>query len=317
MSINTTDASIITVGNNLIPSLPAWFLHLEQQNYPLGKIEWIIITTEDNPDGIKNTHNLIEGSPLRVKFFSFPDKTTRQCWDLALQEAKGDIIICSIPDVVPAPAWISTHIKIIKEYNWKACIGGIVLPHPKLHPKSITRWFLPEDSPPNLAKANETNSIFSVTIANLSFPRELAIRTGGFNKNFILDEFIEVELVKRLTREGAKFIISEDAIVWVWKGSSFIDLCKYHYKRGYSIRTYLNLYPEDYPIQWSFRLFQSFPLRLFYSITIPYYQRICSKFPEDSKNLGRIYMQIFRYWRAKGFSDASQKKEPQLQKFET
>ncbi len=314
MSKNITDASILTVGSNIIPCLPSWFLYLEQQDYPLGRMEWIIFTTEDNPEGIQKTYSLIEGSPLRVRFFSFPDRTVRQCWDLALQEATGDVIICSIGDVVPAPGWVSGHVNVIKSKG-NACVAGIVLPHPKIHPKSVTRWFLPEESAPDPSKENDESAIFSVTIANLSFPREFALKLGGFNKNFIFEEFMEVELVKRLILGGAKFHISEDALVWVWRGNSYLDLCKYHYKRGYSIRTYLNLYPEDYHIQWTYKLLRSFPVRLFYSITFPYYHRICTKFPEDSRNLSRIYTRMFRYWRAKGFWDASSNRFPQIEKF--
>ncbi|MCX8063577.1 MAG: glycosyltransferase [Candidatus Hydrogenedentes bacterium] len=303
--------SVVTIGSNIIPYLSTWFLHLEQQDYPLGKVEWIIISTKDTPEEIKRVYNLIEGSPLKVKYYFFPNKTTRECWDIALREAVGDLILTSICDVVPSPNWISAHVKTAEEYGGNACIGGIVLPHPKIHPKSITRWFLPEDAPPTLAKSANGNILFSFSIANFSFPRELALSAGGFNKNFVFEEFAEVELAKRLTLRGVKLVVTEDATVWAWKGCSYLDSCKYHYRRGYSMRTYLNLYPEDYSIQWKYKVRWSLPKSVLYFITIPFSHRLCTKLPEDSKNLHRMYVRLFRYWRAKGFLDATLKRPPQ------
>lgn len=314
MAESPIDVSVLMVGSNIIPLLSTWFLHLEQQDYPIGRVECIVLSTKEDPEEIRKIYNLIEGSPLRIRFFSFPEKTTKECWDIALQEATGRLILCSICDVVPSPGWISSHVKAMEENGWNACIGGIVLPHPKLHPKSVTRWFLPEDAPPTASEIGRSDLLFSFSFANLSFPRALAHLVGGLNRHFVFEEFAEVELVKRLTLEGAKLVVNGDAIVWVWKGCSYLDLCKYHYKRGYSMRAYINLHPEDYHIQWKYKLRMSIPRRVFNLITVPYYHRICTKFPEDSKNFHRIYVRLFRYWRARGFLDASLRRPPQVDK---
>ncbi len=312
MSVDETYVSVLLVGDNLSYCLSPWLLHLENQDYPLGKVEWIIV--ERNPS--ENTRELIatmsQGSPVRVQYIPYEGETLLQAWNLGIREAKGNWVLCSLPDVVPASNWISRHTQLQNAYNGKACIAGALLIHPRLSERSITPWFLPEDSPLHREDKSVEVTPYQFSLFNMSFPRELAMKAGAFNKSFYFPEFAEVELVKRFSREGYPVHVDEQAVCWLWKGSSYLDMCKYHYRRGYSMGCYLRLYPQEYEIIERYRLYKPLMARATDFILVPYYHRLCLKFVEDSRAHQRMYFRVFRYWRYRGFSDAMSKQEPQL-----
>ncbi|HOV31928.1 MAG TPA: glycosyltransferase [Candidatus Hydrogenedens sp.] len=311
MSINEIHVSIILVGENLSVSISPWFLHLENQDYPLSKVEWIIIEISPSEKTKNIISSLAKGSPLIVRYLEDSNNTLLHAWNLGFHEARGKWILCSSPNVLPISNWIQRHVQLQIAYNGNACVSGVLRSHPRISKKSITPWLLPEDNPPFVKEANNITP-FHFSLSNMSVPREAVISTGGLNKSFSFPEFAEVELVKRLSNIGYPLCIDEQAICWFWKGSSYVDACKYHYCRGYSMGCFLRLFPDNYQMVIDYKLHFSIYNRILNSIIIPYYHRICLKLPEDSKTFSTIYRRVFRYWRYRGFSDAIARREPQI-----
>ncbi len=311
MSANEINVSVLMVGKDLSGCVTPWFLHLEHQNYPLAQFEWIIVETNPLEETRTLVSSLSKGSPLIVRYIPYQGDSLISAWNLGFREARGNWILCSMPEVLPSGEWIQRHVHMQYVYRGKACIGGALLLHPRLSPKSITPWLLPEDAPPTAEQLTQITP-FHFSLYNMSIPRELVIHGGAFNKSFFFQEFAEVELVKRLSHEGCPLYIDDQAVCWFWKGSSYLDMCKYHYRRGYSMGCYLRLFPNDYQVVVNYKLYPSLLVRMANSFLIPYYHRVCLKLVEDSKNFQQMYRRSFRYWRHRGFLDALSKREPQI-----
>lgn len=311
MSTNEIHASVLLVGNNLSWCLSPWFFHLEHQEYPLAQFEWIIVDMNPSEETRKMFFSLSKGSPLIVRYIQHSDDSMIKAWDLGFREARGKWVICSQPEVLPSNNWVQRHVQLQYAYDGQACIGGALLLHPRISSKSITPLLLPEDEPPSLEQVIQVTPLH-FSLYNMSLPRELILRGGTFNKSFYFTEFAEVELVRRLSRAGCKLHIDNQALCWLWKGSSYIDMCRYHYRRGYSMGCYLRLFPNDYQVVVNYKLYLSYTIRIINALLIPYYHRFCLKLPEDAKLLQRMYRRSFRYWRYRGFTDAMAKQEPQI-----
>lgn len=303
--------SVLLVGSNLSWCLSPWFLHLEQQDYPLAQFEWVIVEINPSEETKKTILSLSRGSPLLVRYIQHSGDSPIQAWELGFRESRGEWVLCSQPEVLPSSNWIQRHVSLQLAYGGKACIGGALLLHPRLPTRSLTPWLLPEDMPPTTQQKIQANH-FHFSLYNMSIPREVILQGGVFNKSFYFPEFAEVEMVKRLSRAGCPIHIDEQAVCWLWKGSSYLDMCKYHYRRGYSMGCYLRLFPNDYQLVVNYKLYLPLSSRIINSLLIPYYHRFCLKLVEDSKSLQRFYRRVFRYWRYRGFSDAIAKQEPQI-----
>ncbi len=311
MSISDIHISVILAGENLSASISPWFLHLEHQEYPLSKFEWIIVEASPSEKAKSMVSSLAKGSPLNVRYFEDTNNTLLHAWNLGFHEARGKWVLCSSPNMLPVSNWIQRHVQLQTAYEGSACVSGVLRSHPRLPAKSITPWLLSEDT---LLPVKERDKItpFHFSLSNMSIPREALIRTGGLNKSFPFPEFAEVELVERLSYAGYPLCVDEQAICWFWKGFSYIDACKYHYRRGYSMGCFLRLFPDNYQVVVDYKLHLSVYSRVLNSIIIPYYHRICLKLPEDSKTFFTIYRRVFRYWRYRGFLDAMARREPQI-----
>lgn len=303
--------TVLLVGKDLSGCLSPWFLHLEQQDYPLGQLEWLIVEVNPSAGTREMVLSLSRGSPLLVRYIPHHEDVAIKAWDLGFREAKGKWILCSQPEVLPARNWIQRHVQMQEIYNGKACVAGLLLLHPRLPMRSITPWLLPEDSPPPIGEDKKPTP-FHFSLFNMSVPRELVLRGGTFNKSFSFPEFAEVELVKRLSYANCHLCMDEQAVCWLWKGYSYPDMCQYHYRRGYSIGCYLRLFPEDYPITIQYKLYPPLVTRMINAFLVPYYHRLCLKLHEDSRAFQRMYRRVFRYWRYRGFLDAMAKREPQI-----
>jgi len=311
MSTNEIQASVLLVGNNLSGCLSPWFFHLEHQDYPLAQFEWIIVDMNPTEETRNIFSSLSKGSPLIARYIQHGNDSVIKAWDVGFHEARGKWILCSQPEVLPSNNWVQRHVQLQYAYEGNACIGGALLPHPRLPSKSLTPWLLPEDEPPSTEQVTQVTPLH-FSIYNMSIPKDLILRGGSFNKSFYFVEFAEVELVRRLSRAGCKLHIDNQALCWLWKGNSYIDMCRYHYRRGYSMGCYLRLFPNDYQIVVNYKLYFPYPTRIINALLIPYYHRLCLKLPEDSKLLQRMYRRILRYWRYRGFTDAMAKQEPQI-----
>lgn len=303
--------SVILVGENLSSYLPTWFLHLEQQDFPYSQFECIIYDTGDahgNPDRVEA---LIQGSPLLIRYNRRSNLTPVQAWNEAFREAKGEICICTQIDVIPSPQWISTFVFLQKKYQFQGCIGGVLMYHPRLSPKAITKWFLPEEYVQGSSLSSP--SVFQhFHWANLCLPRREVINIGGLNNIFRFAEVADIELLHRMQTRGYPLHVDEQAVCWIWKPISYVQSCVYLYSRGYSWGCFLRLYPQQSHIVDKFKLYVPPYIRWINGMVLPYYHRICSKMPENARLLKRIYTRLFRYWRYRGFQDAISLREPAI-----
>ncbi len=311
MSENLIDVSVLVVGDDLSWCLTPWFFHLEHQDYPMAHFEWIIVETNSSNETRKMVLSLSKGSPFIVRYVQQSGKSLVNAWNTGFREAQGKWVLCSKPEVLPASNWIQRHVQLQRTYENKACIGGAILVHPRLSPKSLTPLLLPEDSSPPIAQIKKITP-YHFSLGNMSLPRNILLQGGVLNKTFYFPEFAETELVKRLSHAGCPLLIDDQAICWFWKGGSYLDMCKYHYRRGYSMGCYLRLLPDEYSIVVNYRLYPPFLERMINSILVPYYHRFCLKLIEDSQSYLWMYRRVFRYWRLRGFSDAMARREPQI-----
>ncbi|HOK09496.1 MAG TPA: glycosyltransferase [Candidatus Hydrogenedens sp.] len=305
------DVSVLLVGENLSAYLPTWFIHLELQEFPLSQMEWIIIDVGSTQKVDDQIHSLIKGSPLKVRYIHDSSNSEIEAWNLGFREAEGKWILCSQFDVLPSSNWVQRHVHIQRINNDKACVSGSLIPHPRLSSRSITRWFLPEDVLFPIPKPIKPTP-FHFSLANMSFPKEMILHIGGLNKFFSFPDFSEVELAQRLQDADVPLQIDEQALCWIWTGSSYFNICKYHYRRGYSMGCFMRIFPNSYEVIEHYRLYQPLYTRIFNSLVVPYYHQICKKFPEDSRTLNYAYRRVFRYFRHRGFQDAINREEPQI-----
>ncbi len=165
----------------------------------------------DNSIDIAKKHETLQRIPL--KWFSQENTGQSGARHKAILETDAKHIIVIDDDMELAPDFLKAHLQEYEKNPEKSVVIGKVIPLPNWERRPLFEA-VREDYMQRLhARLEEIKPTPPTAIAlitqNVSFPRELYLRVGGFDKNLRLAE--DMELGLRLERAGGKFVFSTDA----------------------------------------------------------------------------------------------------------
>ena len=160
-----------------------------------------------------------------------------------LRQAGGEIVLFIDNDIDADPDLIERHLEYHLQTPQSAVIGNVITPwHDSVDP--FLRYLRHRGiyNPYTVASGPIDFSYYHT--GNVSTPRSLLLRAGGFNEDFFLYGMEDIELGYRLHKLGAHMIHGERARAthqYFPTYEEFIDRCE---QAGYSLGKLIELHPQ-------------------------------------------------------------------------
>lgn len=168
--------------------------------------EFIIVDQSDTHNAgttiqLQDWHNQRQIQWIRIKY-----KSVTHAMNIALRKADSERILFLDDDIIPDKDLINAHLECALA-NPSAIIAGRVL-QPWHHGKADC----PED--PFLFNTLDRRKVNSFMGGNVSMPRVEAIRSGGFDTNFVRVAYhFEAEFAHRWTSRGFQILYESKALI--------------------------------------------------------------------------------------------------------
>ena len=184
---------------------------LKLQSRP-GEIVVVDQTAEHEPDTQRALTEL--KSVQKIRWIRLPRPSITHSMNVGLEQAKNHIVLFIDDDIIPGPNLISAH---ARAHTTRGCniVAGQVL-QPSEEPMSDApgdRGFRFCSSRPQL--------ISELMGGNFSIKRDVAIRLGGFDENFVRVAYrFEAEFATRALTAGEKILFEPEASIRHLKAST-------------------------------------------------------------------------------------------------
>ena len=143
---------------------------------PPGAEILVVDQTEEPSSATAEALSALQDSG-RIRWFCLPQPSITHAMNFALIKAQQDIVLFLDDDVIPAPALIDAHLRA-HQAGWNIVAGQVLQPGEQPEPESDkSATFRFRSSTPQL--------ITEVMGGNFSTKRELALKLGGFDENFV------------------------------------------------------------------------------------------------------------------------------------
>lgn len=241
--MNELEVSVIIVALNEEQSLPILLGDLKRQGYNHARMEVLLVDsmsrdkTRDVMEGFVSDHDF-----KRVICLENPNRILASGWNVALEEARGDIIIrLDAHASVPAD-FVEKNVRCILEGH-DICGGKV-------------KNYMPEQTPWKLVLNAAESSMFGGSIAAFrrrekggnvntlafaAYRREVFEKTGYFNETLYRTE--DNEMHYRMRKNGFCFYYDPRIESCRETRPSFIKLSRQKYKNGYWIGRTIKICP--------------------------------------------------------------------------
>jgi GT2 family glycosyltransferase len=196
----------------------------------LSEISEILIGDDGSTDRTQAAvAEIAQTSPVPIRYFRQDHRGAAAARNLAIREARGDLLLFTDDDVVPSPTLVEEHAKWHRQNpDPRVAVLGYIPWHPEVHPTPFMNWLI-EDGPllslRECAKKKELGFEFFYT-GNLSLKAEFLRKNGMFDEDFRSYGCEDLELGYRLTRKGLRLVYNRNAVGYHYKHMSFADTCR-------------------------------------------------------------------------------------------
>ena len=241
--------SFIVIAYNAGDKLTSLLEDLKKQSYNHNNIELILVdsSSTDNTKYIMNNFKNSDNDFMGVKVLDNPKKVLPSGWNVALKEAKGDIILrvdahSSLPE-----DFIEKNVKYINE--GEKIVGG--------HRISI----IDDDNNWQRVLLTAEKSLFGSgiaayrrseskkyvkTLAHAAYAKEVFDNVGMYNENLFRTE--DNEMHYRMSEKGYKFYFNPEIVSYHHARNEFKKMCKQKYLNGYWIGLTMGVCPKCFSI---------------------------------------------------------------------
>ncbi|MDV4150375.1 glycosyltransferase family 2 protein [Clostridium sp. AL.422] len=244
-----TLVSFIVIAYNAGNKLASLLEDLKKQSYNHNNIEIILVdsSSSDNTKDIMNNFKNSVNDFMNIKVLDNPKKVLPSGWNVALKEAKGEIILrvdahSSLPE-----DFIEKNVKYINE--GEKIVGG--------HRISI----IDEDNKWQRVLLTAEKSLFGSgiaayrrsestkyvkTLAHAAYSKEVFDNVGMYNEKLFRTE--DNEMHYRMREKGYKFYFNPDIVSYHHARNEFSKMCKQKYLNGYWIGLTMGVCPKCFSI---------------------------------------------------------------------
>ena len=216
------DFSVIIPTYNRSEVLGLTLEALAAQEFPAGpwisRIRWEVVVIDDG--STDSTRQLVETAassyPVPLKYLFQQNRKQGAARNLGVSQACGDYLLFLEDDIVPGPLFVSEH--------RKSHAAG----DPLLAAIGYTGWLEHFRPTPFLQYIGEQGWQFGVSLiedpddlpfnffytSNLSVPRDLFLRSGGFDESFQEYGWEDMELALRLQEKGMRLVCNARAVAY-------------------------------------------------------------------------------------------------------
>jgi glycosyltransferase involved in cell wall biosynthesis len=202
---------------------------LAEQTFPSSQFE-VVVVDDGSTDGTAEALARFE-APYRLRALTQANAGPAAARNNGLQHAEGRLIVFLDDDVVPSPGLLATHAAI------QGNADDLVVVGPMYPPTDWQRtvWVRWEERQLLKQYAAMDQGLYACTprqfyTGNASAPRDLLLRSGGFDARFKRAE--DVELAFRLWAMGARFHFEPRADVLHYAARSFASWMRTPYQYG-------------------------------------------------------------------------------------
>ena len=302
------DISVIIPTRNRAAWLPTCLAHMEQQSFPAGRFEVLVVDDGGTDDTVSVVERYSHGSPVCIRGHRQPHTGLAAARNMGAEKALGQYLLFVCDDELVSPRLIEQHYSAHQRADKHACVMGTVRRHPQLPRDTFTRQFLDDAS--NWESYSDTPHFLDWQRSNFSLSRDRFETLGGFSTGQSLYAVNIWELAFRMEQSGIQPIQLTDARVYIWQPTTFAAERFRQYHRGYGL-FHLQRCTGAAIIPERFRLQRTRLQQLVHTLTIPHYVRACNREEEEASMLiSGLYKWVLYYDRAVGYQDATLDRPP-------
>lgn len=306
--VEEVDISVIIPTRNRAAWLPTCLAHMEQQSFPAGRFEVLVVDDGGTDDTLSVVDRYAHGSPICIRVHRQPHSGLAAARNLGAEKAIGNHLLFLCDDELASPRLVAQHHGAHAQSDGRLCVMGTLRRHPQLPRDTFTRQFL--DEPSNWESYSDTPHFLDWQRSNFSLSRETFQSLGGFSTEQSLYAVNIWELAYRMERAELQPRQLNDARCYIWQPTTFAAERFRQYHLGFGLfqlqrSTRAALIPER------FRLRRTGLQQLVHTLTIPFYIRACNREEEEASMLiSSLYKRVLYYDRAVGYQDALSGRTP-------
>ncbi len=201
--------SVVIPTHNRRASVVRAVAALSGQSYPADALE-VVVVADGCTDGTASI--AAERSPIAVRMIEQPAQGPATARNRGAASASGDILIFLDDDIEVSPAFVDAHVRRHTEPD--VVVVGYLPPmlqeRRDFFAVVLRRWW--EGMFEGMRDPGHRFAYSDLLSGNVSLPRALFARVGGFNETLLCHE--DYELGFRLIEAGAQLRFAEDAAGW-------------------------------------------------------------------------------------------------------
>jgi len=193
--------SVIVPAYNAAETLGECLAALLEQSTPRGEYEVIVVddgSTDSTPEIVKR---------YEVRLLSQPNQGPGAARNLGVSQARGEIILFTDADCVPARDWIEEMVRPLAEPDVVAVKGAY-----RTRQKALLARFIQAEFAERYALLERERYVDFVDSHSAAYRKAEFLAAGSFDPDFLLSE--DVDLSYKLSRQGHKMVFNPQAIVY-------------------------------------------------------------------------------------------------------
>ncbi len=301
--LQNVDISVIIPTRNRAAWLPTCLAHLEQQTFPAGRFEVLVVDDGSTDDTVSVLERFASGAPVCIRNHTQSRRGLAAACNLGAANAIGDTLLFLSDDELVSPRLLELYQGMRERQGPDTCIMGDVHRHPQLPRDTFTRLFLDRNLAPDASDESPAHFL-DWQSSNFCLDRQCFLDAGGFETDEVMEPVAAIELASRLASRGISPRYLPDARVYVWQPTTFAAERRRQYRFGYALK-HLQARTRASAIPRRFRLLKSRAEQFLNTFTIPFYIRACNRHESESNMLiGNLYKRVLHYDRCNGYQDA-------------
>ena len=218
---DAVDISLVIACRNEEKNLPGLLHKIVSQDYPMQKLEVILVNDHSTDKTFEKIHDFIKNYP-HIKLLNLAEGKAgkKQALTLGIEKASHAVIITTDADCTPNPQWISSMAHYYVKHKPKLLSGPVVFNKPKNLFQGLQQLeFISLVA--SGAGAIGINKPIMCNGANLLFEKESFEKSNLQNQYASGDDIFLMLQAKNRDKKSIHFIKSNDAIVYTNPSFSF------------------------------------------------------------------------------------------------